>query len=50
MTGSAKDYLERAANSGCLNLSWMEQDADLNPVRENLRFKEVITQFKAWFV
>ena len=41
------DYLERAANSGCLNLSWMEQDADLDPVRDKARFKEIIEQFKA---
>jgi adenylate cyclase len=46
-TDKSLDYLERAANTGCLNLSWMEQDADLNPVRENPRFKEIITQFKA---
>ena len=46
-TDKSLDYLERAANSGCLNLSWMEQDADLNPVRDNPRFKEIIAQFKA---
>jgi len=46
-TDKSLDYLERAANSGCLNLSWMEQDADLNPVRDHPRFKEIITQFKA---
>ena len=46
-TDKSLDYLEQAANSGCLNLSWMEQDADLNPVRDNPRFNEIITQFVA---
>ncbi len=46
-TDKSLDYLERAANSGCLNLSWMEQDADLDPVRNSARFKAIITQFKA---
>jgi adenylate cyclase len=46
-TDKSLDYLERAAKSGCLNLSWMEQDADLNPVRDIPRFKDIITQFKA---
>ena len=46
-TDKSLHYLELAANSGCLNLSWMEQDADLDPVRDKPRFKEIIEQFKA---
>jgi adenylate cyclase len=41
------DYLERAAKTGCLNLSWMEQDADMDLIRDSARFKQIIAQFKA---
>ncbi len=34
------------SKTGCLNLNWLEQDSDLDPVRDNSRFKEIITRFK----
>jgi len=40
------DYLTQAADSGCLNLSWLEQDADLDPIRGTSRFKQIIEEFK----
>jgi len=45
-TEKSLDYLAQTANLGCLNLNWLEQDSDLDAVRENPRFKEIITQFK----
>ena len=45
-TDKSLDYLQQAADSGCLNLSWMARDSDLDPVRDNPRFKEIIAQFK----
>ena len=41
------DYLAQAADSGCFNLSWLEQDSDLDPVRDHPRFKEIVEQFKS---
>jgi len=46
-TGKSLDYLAKAADSGCLNLGWMEQDADLDPIRDEPRFKKIIAGFKA---
>lgn len=40
------DYLSQTANWGRLNLNWLEQDSDLDSVRDNPRFKEIISQFK----
>jgi len=45
-TEKSLDYLAQTANWGCLNLNWLEQDSDLDAVRENPRFNEIITQFK----
>jgi adenylate cyclase len=41
------DYLAQAADSGCFNLTWLEQDSDFDSVRNNLRFREIIERFKA---
>ena len=49
MAGDTKkslDYLKQAAETGCFNLSWLEQDSDLDHVRNNPRFKEIIEKFK----
>ena len=40
------EYLSQAADSGCLNVSWLEQDSDLDAVRGNPKFKEIVAQFK----
>lgn len=40
------DYLAQAANSGCFNLIWLDQDSDFDSVRNNPRFKQIIEQFK----
>lgn len=40
------DYLAQTADWGCLNLNWLEQDSDLDPARDNPRFKEIIRKFK----
>jgi len=40
------DYLAKSADVGCLNLDWLEQDSDLDPVREDPRFEEIIARFK----
>ncbi|MDH3903298.1 MAG: tetratricopeptide repeat protein, partial [Xanthomonadales bacterium] len=45
-TDKSLDYLRQAAESGCFNLTWLEQDADLDHVRNNPRFKEIIEDFK----
>ena len=45
-TSKSLDYLAQAADSGCLNLTWLEQDYDLDHVRNNPRFKEIVKQFK----
>jgi len=39
-------YLSQAADSGCLNVSWLEQDSDLDAVRDKQRFNEIVAQFK----
>ena len=31
---------------GCRNLNWLEQDSDLDAVRDTPRFKQIISQFK----
>lgn len=40
------EYLSQAADSGCLNVSWLEQDSDLDAVRGTQRFHEIVAQFK----
>jgi TolB-like protein/Tfp pilus assembly protein PilF len=40
------EYLSQAADSGCLNVSWLEQDSDLDAVRDKQRFNEIVAQFK----
>jgi adenylate cyclase len=40
------DYLAQAANSGCFNLIWLDQDSDFDSVRSTPRFKQIIEQFK----
>jgi adenylate cyclase len=40
------DYLTRAADSGCLNLGWLEQDSGLVRVREDPRYEQLLTKFK----
>ena len=45
-TNKSLDYLRQAAESGCFNLTWLEQDSDLDHVRNNPRFKEIIENFK----
>ena len=39
-------YLAQAADSGCLNLGWLEQDSGLNLIRDDPRYKEIICRFK----
>jgi len=49
LTGESKkslDYLSQTADWGCLNLNWLEQDTDLDPVRDSQRFKEIVAQFR----
>jgi adenylate cyclase len=40
------NYLEQSANARCLNLDWLDKDSDLDSVRDNPRFKEIIANFK----
>jgi len=40
------DYLAQSVDVGCLNLNWLEQDSDLDSIRENPRFEEIIARFK----
>lgn len=40
------DYLKQAADSGCLNLSWLAKDAGLKQIRDEPRFKELIHRFE----
>jgi adenylate cyclase len=42
----ALDYLAQSADVGCLNLDWLEQDSDLDSIRDNPRFEEIIAHFK----
>jgi len=46
-TNKSLAYLKQAADSGCLNLTWLEQDSDLDHIRNNPRFKEIVETFKA---
>ena len=41
------NFLSQAADSGCLNLSWLEQDSDLDSVRNQPRFIEIVESFKS---
>lgn len=40
------DYLAQAAESGCLNLSWLAQDAGLKLLKDEPRFKNLIHRFE----
>jgi adenylate cyclase len=40
------DYLAQSADVGCLNLDWLEQDSDLDSIRDNPRFEEIISSYK----
>ena len=40
------NYLEQSANSRCLNLDWLDNDSDLDSVRDNPRFKRILAGFK----
>lgn len=40
------DYLAQAAESGCLNLSWLAQDAGLKLLKNEPRFKDLIHRFE----
>jgi len=49
LTGESEkslEYLAQTADRGCLNLNWLEQDTDLDPVRGTQRFEEIVTQFR----
>lgn len=49
MTGDIEKslgYLKQAADSGCLNLSWLAQDAGLKLIRDEPGFKELIHRFE----
>jgi adenylate cyclase len=46
-TKKSLEFLAQAADSGCLNLTWLEQDYDLEHIRDNPRFIEIVEQFKA---
>ena len=49
MTGDTEkslDYLTQAAETGCLNLDWLAQDAGLSPLRDEPRFKDLVNRFK----
>ena len=46
-TDKSLEYLAQAADSGCLNLSWLEQDAGLDLIRNDPRYEEVICRFKS---
>jgi len=45
-TERSLDYLAQSADVGCLNLDWLEQDSDLDSLREHPRFEEIIARFK----
>ena len=40
------DYLAQAADSGCLNLGWLDQDSGLDPIRDDPRYKKIICRYK----
>ena len=49
MTGDTEkslDYLTQAAETGCLNLDWLAQDAGLKLLRGEPRFKDLVNRFK----
>jgi len=39
-------YLAQAADSGCLNLGWIEKDAGLKQISDDPRYREIISRFK----
>ena len=45
-TGKSLDYLTQAAETDCLNLDWLAQDAGLKLLRDEPRFKDLIHQFR----
>jgi TolB-like protein len=45
-TDKSLHYLSQSANVGCLNLDWLKQDADLDSIRNERRFEEIIARFK----
>ena len=45
-TDKSLDYLARAAETGCLNLDWLAQDAGLKLLRDEPRFKELVNRFR----
>lgn len=45
-TQKSLDYLVRAAETGCLNLDWLAQDADLKLLRNNPRFEALVHKFR----
>ena len=45
-TDKSLDYLARAAETGCLNLDWLAQDAGLKLLRDEPRFKELVYRFR----
>jgi len=45
-TDQSLRYLARAADSGCLNLAWLEQNAGLDLIRNDPRYEEIICRFK----
>ena len=40
----ALDYLERAIENGIINAAWMRNDADLDPLRSDVRFQGLLQQ------
>jgi adenylate cyclase len=40
------DYLSQAAETGCLNLDWLAQDAGMKLLREEPRFKALVHRFR----
>ncbi len=50
MTGDidkSLNYLKQAADTGCLNISWLAQDAGLKRIRDEPRFKALVSGFKS---
>ena len=42
----AMRYLSEAADSGCLNLSWLARDSSFNSVRDDPVFKDIVERFR----